>query len=45
MDLLLETYYDFEELTETLNMFVRITDMPIIAQVSMHDPGVLMACH
>ena len=39
--LLLETYYDFEELSETLKMLRTMTDMPIIAQVSMHEPGVL----
>lgn len=39
--LLLETYYDFEELSETIKMLRSITNMPIIAQVSMHDPGVL----
>lgn len=39
--LLLETYYDYEELTETLKMLRKMTDMPIIAQVSMHEPGVL----
>ncbi|WP_342471097.1 bifunctional homocysteine S-methyltransferase/methylenetetrahydrofolate reductase [Ureibacillus sp. FSL K6-3587] len=40
--LLLETYYDFEELTETLKMLRLMTDMPIIAQVSMQEPGVLL---
>ncbi|HWL25175.1 MAG TPA: bifunctional homocysteine S-methyltransferase/methylenetetrahydrofolate reductase [Ureibacillus sp.] len=39
--LLLETYYDFEELTETLKMLRTMTDIPIIAQVSMQEPGVL----
>lgn len=39
--LLLETYYDFEELTETLKMLRQMTELPIIAQVSMHEPGVL----
>ncbi|MFL0507525.1 bifunctional homocysteine S-methyltransferase/methylenetetrahydrofolate reductase [Ureibacillus sp. 179-F W5.1 NHS] len=39
--LLLETYYDFKELSETIKMLRSITNMPIIAQVSMHDPGVL----
>ena len=39
--LLLETYYDFEELKETLIMLRQMTEMPIIAQVSMHEPGVL----
>src|SRR5690606_33195579 len=39
--LLLETYYDFEELSETLKLLRSMTDMPIIAQVSMHEPGIL----
>lgn len=39
--LLLETYYDFEELSETVKMLRTMTTMPIIAQVSMHEPGVL----
>ncbi|RUL51729.1 MULTISPECIES: bifunctional homocysteine S-methyltransferase/methylenetetrahydrofolate reductase [Lysinibacillus] len=39
--LLLETYYDFEELTETIKMLRDLTSLPIIAQVSMHEPGVL----
>ncbi|MGE7676005.1 bifunctional homocysteine S-methyltransferase/methylenetetrahydrofolate reductase [Lysinibacillus sp. NPDC094403] len=39
--LLLETYYDFEELTATLTMLRTKTILPIIAQVSMHEPGVL----
>lgn len=39
--LLLETYYDFEELTATLNVLRAKTNIPIIAQVSMHEPGVL----
>ncbi|MFJ7952904.1 bifunctional homocysteine S-methyltransferase/methylenetetrahydrofolate reductase [Lysinibacillus sp. NPDC096418] len=39
--LLLETYYDFEELAATLKMLRAKTQLPIIAQVSMHEPGVL----
>ncbi|KGR76023.1 bifunctional homocysteine S-methyltransferase/methylenetetrahydrofolate reductase [Ureibacillus manganicus] len=39
--ILLETYYVFEELTETLKMLRTMTDLPIIAQVSMQEPGVL----
>lgn len=39
--LLLETYYDFEELSETVKMLRTLTDMPIIAQVSMQEVGVL----
>lgn len=38
---LLETYYDFEELAETVKLLRTKTDLPIIAQVSMHEPGVL----
>ncbi|BDH63342.1 bifunctional homocysteine S-methyltransferase/5,10-methylenetetrahydrofolate reductase [Lysinibacillus sp. PLM2] len=40
--ILLETYYDFEELTETLKLLRTMTDIPIIAQVSMSEPGVLL---
>lgn len=39
--LLLETYYDFEELSSVVSTLRQITDVPLIAQVSMHDPGVL----
>ncbi|MDV6377318.1 bifunctional homocysteine S-methyltransferase/methylenetetrahydrofolate reductase [Sporosarcina sp. GW1-11] len=39
--LLLETYYDFEELSSVVTTLRQITDVPLIAQVSMHDPGVL----
>lgn len=39
--LLLETYYDFEELSTVVTHLRKLTDTPIIAQVSMHDPGVL----
>lgn len=39
--LLLETYYDFEELTTVLKIARKLTNIPIIAQVSMHEPGVL----
>ncbi|ARD48182.1 bifunctional homocysteine S-methyltransferase/methylenetetrahydrofolate reductase [Sporosarcina sp. P33] len=39
--LLLETYYDFEELSSVVTTLREITDVPLIAQVSMHDPGVL----
>ncbi|OCS82473.1 bifunctional homocysteine S-methyltransferase/methylenetetrahydrofolate reductase [Caryophanon tenue] len=38
---LLETYYNFEELTETVKLIRSLTDVPIIAQVSMAEPGVL----
>ncbi|AQQ55448.1 bifunctional homocysteine S-methyltransferase/methylenetetrahydrofolate reductase [Planococcus lenghuensis] len=39
--LLLETYYDFEELAATVSYLKKLTDTPIIAQVSMHEPGIL----
>lgn len=39
--LLLETYYDLEELTTTVTYLRKMTDTPIIAQVSMHEPGIL----
>ena len=39
--LLFETFYDLEELTALVRTTRRITDVPIIAQVSMHEPGVL----
>lgn len=39
--ILLETFYDFEELSETLKVIRNLTDLPIIAQVSMEEPGVL----
>ncbi|WP_082235166.1 bifunctional homocysteine S-methyltransferase/methylenetetrahydrofolate reductase [Halobacillus massiliensis] len=39
--LLLETYYDLEELTTVLQIARKETNLPIIAQVSMHEPGVL----
>ena len=38
---LLETYYDFEELSIVVTTLRKLTDVPIIAQVSMHEPGVL----
>jgi homocysteine S-methyltransferase len=40
--LLLETYYDFDELREVLQIARKITDLPIIAHVSMQEPGVLL---
>ncbi len=39
--LLLETYYDLEELEKVLAVIRPMTELPIIAQVSMHEPGVL----
>lgn len=38
---LLETYYDFEELAASVQILRELTDLPIIAQVSMQDAGVL----
>ncbi|CAM3113096.1 bifunctional homocysteine S-methyltransferase/methylenetetrahydrofolate reductase [Sporolactobacillus spathodeae] len=40
--LLLETYYDFDELREVLKIARQMTDRPIITHVSMQEPGVLM---
>lgn len=39
--LLLETYYDFEELESVLSIARKETNLPIIAQVSLHEVGVL----
>ncbi|MCG3087875.1 bifunctional homocysteine S-methyltransferase/methylenetetrahydrofolate reductase [Sporosarcina cyprini] len=39
--LLLETYYDFDELSAVVKELRLITDLPIVAQVSMDEPGVL----
>lgn len=39
--LLLETYYDLEELTTVLQIARKKTKLPIITHVSMHEPGVL----
>ncbi len=39
--LLLETYYDLDELTTVLEIARQVTDIPIITNVSMHEPGVL----
>jgi methionine synthase / methylenetetrahydrofolate reductase(NADPH) len=39
--LLLETYYDLEEITTVLEIVRKETNLPIIAQVSMHEAGVL----
>lgn len=38
---LLETYYDFEELSHCVHLLRTLTDLPIIAQVTMQEPGVL----
>ena len=39
--ILLETYYDFDELTTVLKIAREETDLPIITNVSMHEAGVL----
>ncbi len=39
--ILLETYYDLKELTTVLRIAKKYTDLPLIAQVSMHEAGVL----
>lgn len=39
--LLLETYYDINELETVLRIAREETDIPIITNVSMHEPGVL----
>nr|WP_275576969.1 bifunctional homocysteine S-methyltransferase/methylenetetrahydrofolate reductase [Thalassobacillus pellis] len=39
--ILFETYYDLEELLAVIEIARKATDLPIIAQVSMHEPGVL----
>ncbi|MFC4322341.1 bifunctional homocysteine S-methyltransferase/methylenetetrahydrofolate reductase [Litchfieldia salsa] len=39
--ILLETYYDFEELKTVLQIVKRETNKPIIANVSLHEVGVL----
>lgn len=38
---LLETYSDFEELSHCVHLLRSMTDLPIIAQVTMQEPGVL----
>lgn len=38
---LLETYYDFEELSHCVHLLRSMTNLPIIAQVTMQEPGVL----
>lgn len=39
--LILETYYDLDELKTVLAIAREETDLPIVANVSMHEPGVL----
>lgn len=38
---LLETYYDFEELTTVLETARQETSLPIVAQLSLHDVGIV----
>ncbi|GAY77040.1 5,10-methylenetetrahydrofolate reductase [Sporolactobacillus inulinus] len=38
---MLETYYDFDELRDVLQIARTMTDLPIITHVSMQEPGVL----
>ncbi|HET7580240.1 MAG TPA: bifunctional homocysteine S-methyltransferase/methylenetetrahydrofolate reductase [Bacillales bacterium] len=39
--LLLETYYDLEELIAVLALARKITTLPLIVNVSLHEPGIL----
>ncbi len=39
--ILLETYYDLEELKTVLSLARSITPLPIVAQVSLHEIGIL----
>lgn len=39
--LILETYYDFNEIKSVLEIAREATDLPIITNISMHEPGVL----
>lgn len=39
--ILLETYYNMDELTAVLEIAREETELPIIANVSMHEPGIL----
>lgn len=39
--ILLETYYNFEELTSVVKIAREETDLPIIANVTLHEPGIL----
>ncbi|MEQ6390685.1 bifunctional homocysteine S-methyltransferase/methylenetetrahydrofolate reductase [Bacillaceae bacterium S4-13-58] len=39
--LLLETFYDFDELTTVLNLARKETELPIITNVSLHEVGML----
>ncbi|SER90346.1 homocysteine S-methyltransferase [Gracilibacillus ureilyticus] len=39
--ILLETYYDLEELRTVLEIVRKETELPVITNVSMHEPGIL----
>ncbi len=39
--ILLETYYDFDEIKQVLEIARKETDLPIITNVSMHEAGVM----
>lgn len=39
--ILLETFYDLEELETILTITRKETNLPLIAQVSLHEPGIL----
>ncbi len=39
--ILLETFHDYEEIQAAVTTVRELTDLPIIAQVSMHEPGTL----
>ncbi|RSK26417.1 bifunctional homocysteine S-methyltransferase/methylenetetrahydrofolate reductase [Bacillus sp. HMF5848] len=39
--ILLETYYDWEEITTVLKLIRKQTDLPIVANISLHEPGTL----
>lgn len=39
--ILLETYYDLDELKTVLKILRETTDLPVVANVSMHEPGIL----
>ncbi|KGL46576.1 bifunctional homocysteine S-methyltransferase/methylenetetrahydrofolate reductase [Listeria newyorkensis] len=41
--ILLETYYDLDELKTVLKITRETTDLPIVANVSMHEPGLLQS--
>ncbi|WP_058308825.1 bifunctional homocysteine S-methyltransferase/methylenetetrahydrofolate reductase [Gracilibacillus massiliensis] len=39
--IILETYYDFDEIKQVLEIARKETNLPIITNVSMHEPGVM----